>query len=126
VGERVLVTDRQVRGWVVRYNGGGAEALADRPGRGRHGPLTGADEERLKARLRAGPTAADGGACALRGADAQRILAAEFGVARSLSAVYDLLHRLGFEPLRPRPRHPRADPGAQDQFKKRSRARSRR
>jgi hypothetical protein len=30
------------------------------------------------------------------------------------------LHRLGFEPLRPRPRHPKADPAAAERFKKTS------
>lgn len=126
VAKRVLVTDRQVRTWVARYNDGGADALGDRPGRGRKGPLTGPDVERLKARLRAGPTDADGGVCALRGEDVVRILKAEFGVTRSLSAVYDLQHRLGFEPLRPRPRHPKADPAAQERFKRGSRRGSRR
>ena len=126
VGERVLLSDRQVRGWVARYNDGGADALTDRPGRGRKGPLTGTDTERLKARLRAGPTPDDGGGCTLRGEDVVRILAAEFGVVRSRSAVYDLLHRLGFEPLRPRPRHPKADPAAQERFKRGSRPKSRR
>ena len=126
VAERVLLSDRQVRTWVARYNDGGADALADRGGRGRNGPLAGADEERLKERLRAGPTAADGGVCVLRGEDVQQILEAEFGVVRCLSAVYDLLHRLGFEPRRPRPRHPKADPVAQDRFKKGSRTGSRR
>jgi len=126
VAERVFLSERQVRVWVARYNDGGTDALADRPGRGRKGPLAGADEERLKARLRAGPTPADGGVCTLRGEDVQRILAAEFGLVRSLSAVYDLLHRLGFEPLRPRPRHPEADPPARDRFKRASRPGSRR
>jgi transposase len=117
VAAQVLLSDRQVRTWVARYNAGGAEALADRPGRGRKGPLTAAQERGLKERLRAGPTAADG-VCALRGADVRRILAEEFGVLRSLQATYDLLHRLGFAPLRPRPRHPQADPAAQAAFKK--------
>ena len=120
---QALLSERQVRTWVSRYNAGGAAALADRPGRGRTGPLTAGQEGRLKERLRAGPTEADG-VCALRGRDVRRILAEEFGVLRSLQAVYDLLHRLGFEPLRPRPRHPRADPGAQAAFKKSSRGRS--
>src|ERR1700744_710688 len=51
-------SQRQVYAWVARYNGGGAAALADRPGRGRKGPLSADDEERLKGRLRAGPTEA--------------------------------------------------------------------
>jgi len=126
VGERVLLSDRQVRAWVARYNDGGTDALADRPGRGRKGPLTAPDEERLKARLRAGPAPTDGGVCVLRGEDVVRIPAAEFGLVRSRSAVYDPLHRLGFEPRRPRPRHPKADPDAQDRFKKASRRGSRR
>lgn len=119
VAAEVLLSERQVRTWVARYNAGGPDALADRPGRGRKAPLTPDQEDRLKNRLRAGPAAADG-VCALRGADVRRILAAEFGVVRCLQATYDLLHRLGFEPLRPRPRHPKADPAAQDRFKKAS------
>ena len=119
IAEEVFLSERQVRTWVARYNVGGPDALADRPGRGRKQPLATDQEDRLKDRLRAGPTDADG-VCTLRGQDVRRILADEFGVLRSLQAVYDLLHRLGFEPLRPRPRHPKADPLIQDRFKKAS------
>jgi transposase len=125
VAAEVLLSERQVRAWVARYNAGGPDALADRPGRGRKAPLTVDQEERLKDRLRAGPVEADG-VCTLRGEDVRRILRAEFGVVRSLQATYDLLHRLGFEPLRPRPRHPKADPAAADRFKKASPTGSRR
>jgi transposase len=119
IAAQVLLSDRQVRTWVARYNQGGPGALADRPGRGRHGPLTAEQQGRLRDRLRAGPTEADG-VCALRGEDVRRLLQAEFGVLRSLQAVYDLLHRLGFGPLRPRPRHPKGDPQRQEEFKKSS------
>jgi transposase len=54
----------------------------------------------------------------LRGVDVQRILAKEFGVLRSLPAVYCLLHRLGYSYLRPRPRHRRADPELQAAFRR--------
>jgi transposase len=117
VAEQVLLSERQVRTWVARYHAGGPDALADRTGRGRKAPLAADQEQRLRDRLRAGPTGADG-VCALRGEDVRRILREEFGVPRSLQATYDLLHRLGFEPLRPRPRHPKADAAAQDRFKK--------
>jgi len=120
IATHVLLSDRQVRTWVTRYNQGGLAALADQAGRGRKGPLCADQQRRLQERLRAGPTAADG-VCTLRGEDVRRILEQEFGVLRSLQAVYDLLHRLGFEPLRPRPRHPQADPDAQQAFKKSSR-----
>ena len=115
--DQVLLSERQVRTWVARYNAGGPDALADRPGRGRKAPLAPDQEGRLRDRLRAGPTDADG-VCTLRGEDVRRILREEFGVLRSLQATYDLLHRLGFEPLRPRPRHPKADPGAAEEFKR--------
>lgn len=117
VATQVLLSERQVRTWVARYNDGGTDALTDRPGRGRKKALTDDQQQRLKDRLRAGPTEADG-VCTLRGEDVRRILRDEFGVVRSLQAVYDLLHRLGFEPLRPRPRHPQADPQAAEGFKK--------
>lgn len=117
IAEQVILSERQVGTWIARYNAGGADALADRGGRGRKGPLAVAQEDRLRDRLRAGPTAADG-VCTLRGEDVRRILREEFGVLRSLQATYDLIHRLGFEPLRPRPRHPDTDPEVQDRFKK--------
>jgi len=41
-----------------------------------------------------------------------------FGKQFSLSGAYAVLHRLGFEPLRPRPIHRKADPVAQEAFKK--------
>jgi transposase len=120
VAEQVLLSERQVRTWVARYNGGGLPALDDLPGRGRKGPLDDPDQRRLlRRRLEAGPTQQDG-VCAFRGEDVRRILREEFGVVRSLDAVYELMHELGFEPLRPRPRHPDADPDAQEAFKKSS------
>jgi transposase len=119
IAAQALLSERQVYARVARYNAGAAAALADRPGRGRKGPLAPEQERRLKDRLRAGPTASDG-VCTLRGEDVRRILREDFGVVRSLQATYDLLHRLGFEPLRPRPRHPGADAPAQEAFKKAS------
>jgi transposase len=124
IAGQVLLSERQVRTWVGRNNAGGPDALIDRPGRGRKGPLPAGQEARFRERVRAGPTAADG-VCALRGEDVRHILADEFGVVRSLQATYDLLHRLGFEPLRPRPRHPKADAATQAAFKKASRPASR-
>ena len=71
---------------------------------------------RICQRLEAEPTPEDQ-VCSLRGVDVQGILATEFGVLRSLSGIYHLLHRLGYSYLRPRPRHRRANPQAQDEFK---------
>ena len=117
---QVLLSQRQVRTWVARYNASGLGGLDDLKGRGRKGPLSPAQERRLKKRLEDGPTAADG-VGAFRGEDVRRILEQEFGVLRSLDSAYDLMHKLGFEPPRPRPRHPGADAQAQQAFKKSSR-----
>ena len=43
-----------------------------------------------------------------------------FGKVYSLAGVYKLLHRLGYNDLMPRPRHPDTDPAALEAFKKRS------
>src|SRR5262245_24214019 len=88
IAGQVVLSERRVGTWIARYNAGGSDALADRPGRGRQGPLAVAQEDRLRDRLRAGPTAADG-VCTLRGEDVRRILREEFGILRSLQAVYD-------------------------------------
>jgi transposase len=78
-------------------------------------PLTLQQQEQVRQRLDAGPTAQDE-VCSLRGKDVQRILAQEFHLLRSLAAVYHLLHRLGYSYLRPRPRHRKADPEKQAAF----------
>ncbi len=119
VAPQVLLSARQVRTWVTRYNAAGPDGLADAAGRGRKPPLDEPARVRLAERLRAGPRAADG-VCTLRGADIRRILKAEFGLVRSRSAVYHLPHALGFEPLRPRPRHPKASAEAHRAFPKSS------
>jgi transposase len=119
VGQQVKLCRRQVQKWVQRFNADGLKGLRDRPGRGSPLPLTAKQQEQLEKRLEAGPRAEDG-VCALRGKQVQRILATELGVYRKLSSVYYLLHRLGFECLMPRPRHPKADPARQEQFKKKN------
>lgn len=116
---------RMVQQWVARYNAEGLAGLETKPGRGRKPPLTPEEADQLKQRLDAGPLPEDG-VCTLRGQDVQRILQDEFGQLRCLSAVYGLLHRLGYSSLVPRPQHPEADPATQEAFKKNSGTGSRR
>src|SRR5262245_10306419 len=68
VGPHVLLSPRQVRTWIGRYNAQGPDGLLDLEGRGRKGPLTAEQQGRLKQRVQAGPTPADG-VCTLRGED---------------------------------------------------------
>lgn len=110
---------RLIRDWVTRYNRGGVEAMTDAPGAGRKPKLPPEKQQAFKDRVEAGPSDADG-VSVLHGKDYQRILEQEFGVVLSLSSVYNLLHRLGYSWLAPRPRHEKADPQAQADFKKTS------
>jgi transposase len=110
---------RAVQRWIARYNADGPDALGDRPRPGQPTLLPESEVGRLRERLDAGPTPADG-VCTLRAKDVHAILQAEFGVAYSLPGVYVLLHRLGYSCLDPRPRHPKSDAAAQEDFKKKS------
>src|SRR6516164_6504438 len=107
---------RAVQAWVARYNRGGVAALQERPHTGRPSRLAEADVPRFRARLEAGPTPEDG-VCAFRCPDLRRILQEEFGVTLRRQAVYDLLHRLGYSSLLPRPQHEQANPEVQEFFK---------
>ena len=107
---------RAVQTWVAQYNRGGVQALQERPHTGRPPRLAGPDLLRFRERLEAGPTPEDG-VCTLRCQDLRRILEEEFGVLLRRQAVYDLLHRLDYSSLMPRPQHEQANPEVQEFFK---------
>lgn len=107
---------RSVQDWAYAYRDGGIDALLPRPRPGRPTKLPRGREAELRARLDAGPRESDG-VCTLRGRDVVAILEREFGVSYSLDGAYDLLERLGYSCLTPRPLHEQADPVAVANFK---------
>jgi transposase len=113
IADKLGRSRRFVQYWVYRYRDGGLAALADRPRAGQPTRLPRPREAEFRARLEAAPTAADG-VCSLRGRDIVRILRDEFGATYTLQGAYDLLHRLGYSYLRPRPQHRKNDPQAMD------------
>lgn len=117
ISERLSRSRRFVQRWAYAYRDGGIQALSVKRQPGKPPRLRPPHEAAFLARIEAGPTQADGGVCTLRGRDAVRILEAEFGARYSLAGAYDLLHRLGYSSLRPRPRHRKSDPAAQEKFK---------
>ncbi len=117
VAMAVGLSRRICQRWVARYNAEGLPGLDDRRGQEPGPPLLPEQEATLRQRIDAGATDADP-VCALRGKDFQRILAEEFGLLRSLSGVYYLLHQLGYSYLRPRPRHRKSDPEAVAAFER--------
>jgi transposase len=110
------VSRRAVQAWVAAYNRGGVEALPDRPHPGRAPTLPRHEEGRFRERLDGPPRPGDE-VCELRGTDIRRILEHEFAARYTLSGVYRLLHRLGYNDLMPRPQHPETHPEAQEFFK---------
>lgn len=109
---------RTVQEWVARFNEDGIAGLRERPRTGQPKRLTDEQEEQvcrwLDESLSRGP--ADDRPV-LRGPQIRAMIERHFGQKMSLSGAYALLHRLGYEPLRPRPRHDKADPVKQAQFK---------
>ena len=116
---RVRGVVRAVQKWVARDNAGGAEALAEQPGRGRKPRFPAAEHDRLRARIEAGPTPEDG-TCAFHAREIRRILRKEFAVELSEDAVYDLMHRIRISSLMPRPIHRKADLETQGGLQKRA------
>ena len=110
---------RTVQQWVSKYNKDGIDGLRDKPRPGQPTKLPRKAESRFCKRIEAGATKKDG-VSVLNGPAIRRILEREFGVLYSRQGLYDLLHRLGYSCLCPRPQHEKADPQAQEQFKKTS------
>lgn len=109
-----------VQRWAYVYRDHGIGQMTPRRQPGARPKLAAEHIAAFRMRFEAGPTQADGGVCTLRGKDAVRILDKEFGVRYSLSSAYDLLHRLGYACLKPRPRHRKSDPAAMAQWKTRA------
>ena len=107
---------RSVQDWTYAYRDDGIEAIQPARRKGRQPKLPREREAELAARLDAGPQLHDG-VCTLRGRNVVAILEREFGVRYSLGGAYDLLHRLGYSCLSPRPLHEKSDPAAIEAFK---------
>lgn len=110
---------RAIQSWVAKYNTHGLDGLKEQHRSGRKPNLPTASYQQFSSRIDAGPTKNDAVAT-LYGKNIQKILNNEFGVVYSLNGVYQLLHRLGYSYLAPRPRHRKADIKAQQDFKKTS------
>ena len=105
--------------WVGRYRTGGVDALVPRRQPGAARRLTEQQEAQLCAMLDAGPSP-DEGIAAYNGPILRERIEQRFGTIYSLDGVYKLLHRLGYNDLMPRPRHPDTDPAALEAFKKKN------
>lgn len=106
---------RTIQQWIGDYNRSGLDGLRDRR-KSNNRYLAHDQEQRLREHL---DTMADDPHDGVRyAADLIPMIEQHFGVTYSLSGLYDLLHRLGYSWLMPRPRHEKNDPQAVAAFKK--------
>lgn len=119
--EQIAATLRRSRQfvdqWIGRYRTGGIDALVPKRQPGAKPKLTGQEQQELCAMLDAGPDSGEGLA-AYNGPILREKIKQRFGKVYSLNGVYALLHRLGYNDLMPRPKHPGTDPAALEEFKK--------
>ena len=110
-----------LRIWVCRYNEGGIDALVDRHGGGTPARLTPEQQQSLKQKVLAGADLERDGIVAYRILDIRALAEREFGVSYGHAGMHRLLHAIGCAWLVPRPRHPKSQAEAQEEFKKNSR-----
>lgn len=118
IAEALGKSTRTIQQWIGDYNRQQLPGLTDHRG-GNHRYLTDAQEAQLAAYL--DETGADPERGVRHAAELIPWIEQQFGQLYSLNGLYDLLHRLGYSWLMPRPRHPGADAEAQVAFKKTSR-----
>lgn len=104
----------------VRYNAGGVDGLRDRGRSGRPALLAPELEEELRQLIEAGPDLERDGVVEYRVRHIRDLALRHFGVDYSRSGMQGRLHRMKLSYLKPRPIHPKADPAAQEAFKKTS------
>ena len=98
-----------IQRWVYAYRDRGIGGLAAKKPTGQPPKLPRHREAQLKALL-------DQPDAPRRGREVVRLLQERFGVSYSLRGALLLLHRLGYEPLKPRPVNPKKDPAAEAQW----------
>lgn len=116
--EDVCASRRSVQQWVRLFNEDGPEALRDKPRPGKPRKLNREQEAEVRRWIEDGPD--DPGIPAWRGWLLRDRIEEHFNTPMSLSAAYDLLHRLDYKPLRPRPKHRKSDPEAMEAWEQRA------
>lgn len=111
---------RTLRDWVRRSNAEGLAGLANRRGPARPSRLAAAQVAELASWLETGPDPDVDGVVRRRRQDLRARIAARFGVESHERTVGKYLAALGYRRLSVRPRHPKTDPAAQEDFKKAS------
>ena len=116
---RIGGMDRQtLRDWVHRFNQCGPDGLINAKSPGRRPKLSTEQMEELGRLVEAGPDPETDGVVRWRCVDLKRVLGARFAVDLSEVSLGRILRKLGFSHISARPRHPKQDPEAIANFKK--------
>lgn len=106
-----------VKKWIARFRKGGIEGLRDLPRPGAPKLLNDDQIEELARRLKSGPSPQDI-LSRYRIKDLIELVKEWFGVEYSEGGMYGLVKRIGFSYIKPRPEHPKKDPGEAKKWKK--------
>jgi transposase len=110
-----------LRDWVHRYNAEGLAGLSNRKAPGRQRYLRPEQRASLARLVEQGPDPEKDGVVRWRRIDLKQKIETLFGVTMHERTVSKQLTELGFVKMTVRPQHPKADPQAQEAFKKTSR-----
>lgn len=122
IGRMLKVSWIAVSNWLARFKKHGLEGLKEQHRSGRKSHLAKDDEEAFKAAVERLQAERAGGR--VRGYDLQQLLKQDFKTHYSVDGVYALLKRLRLSWITARSMHPKADPVAQEAFKKTLRSKS--
>ncbi|WP_201546777.1 winged helix-turn-helix domain-containing protein [Psychrobacter lutiphocae] len=99
-----------------RYYERGLESIYDRHRRGRHSKLAQTDIDAFKDMIVSEQQKRSGGR--LTGKDIQQLAKEHYNAHYTVNGIYELLKRIGMSWISARSQHPKADPQAQEAFKK--------
>lgn len=117
IADRLGYSIQWVTKWIGRYKKGGLSGLLDGQGRGAVGFLTDEQIFLLYDEILAGPDPSSA-LSRYRISDVQSLIQKRFGVEFSLSGTHALMKRMKLSHVKPRPSHPKNDPRAMEDWKK--------
>lgn len=107
---------RTIHGWLQRFERRGLKAIRDKKQPGRMPLLTASQLKKLRHELLKGPPHVPSGMWEMR--QVRDHIQRKYGVSYKRHNIFRLLKVLGFSVQKPRPRHFKSDPRAQELFKK--------
>lgn len=118
----VMVKERTIMNWVNNFRKNGIDGLREKPGRGAKPYIPPKDYDSLREMVEELQQNQKGGR--VRGEDIGDAIEKKYGKRPSRSVIYKTLKRANLVWITVRSKHPKADPKAQEAFKKTSKMKS--